>query len=216
MTRCIIFCAGEFDGKLEPTLPDDYILAADGGLCYVNQLNLVPNGILGDFDSLGYIPQDSQVFPVEKDDTDTMLAIKKGLELGYDSFLLYASLDGKRLDHTVANFQSLKYLADRGKVGFLLGKDYITTVISNGFITFSKDCTGIVSAFCLGADAQGVTIAGLQYPLQQGNLSAGFPLGVSNHFIGKSGKISVENGSILILYDRKNGLPEEVQCSPMN
>ena len=75
------------------------------------------------------------------------------------------------------------------------------------FIRFPASFEGIVSVFCMGADAEGVTIEGLQYSLENGTLSAGFPLGVSNHFIGKEAAITANNGSLLILYDRKNGLP---------
>ena len=208
MGKCLIFCAAGFDGLAEEAGENDYILAADGGLAHVEKLGLTPHGILGDFDSLGYTPVGSTVFPVEKDDTDAMLAIKKGLELGYKEFLLYGSLDGPRLDHTVANFQALQYLADRNATGYLIGKDYIVTCVKDGTIRFNREATGILSVFCMGADAEGVTLTGLQYSLNNGVLTAGFPLGVSNHFIGKPAEISVEKGSLLVLYDRKNGLPE--------
>ena len=208
MHTCVIFCAGDFRKLVQPIDSTDYLLAADGGLVHLQQLGLQPQGIIGDFDSLGYIPQGAQVFPVEKDDTDAMLAIKKGLELGYREFLLYGSLDGPRLDHTVANFQALQYLADRGATGYLIGKDYIVTCVKEESIGFSDTAAGIVSVFCMGQAAEGVTIKGLQYPLEKGVLTAGFPLGVSNHFVGKSAEISVEKGSLLVLYDRANGLPE--------
>ena len=117
MKTCIIFCAAEFDELAAPIGPEDCILAADGGLQHLEQMGLRPNGIIGDFDSLGYVPEGAEVFPVEKDDTDAMLAAKKGLELGFRAFLFYGSLDGPRLDHTVANFQTLQYLADRGATG---------------------------------------------------------------------------------------------------
>lgn len=207
MGKCLIFCAADFDSLLEPVGEQDFILAADGGLCHVEKLGLVPNGILGDFDSLGYVPRGSTVFPVEKDDTDAMLAVRKGLELGYRDFILYGSLDGPRLDHTVANFQTLQFLADHGAVGWLVGKDYLVTVIKNGVLSFPAEATGILSVFCMGRDAEGVTIEGLQYPLRDGTLKAGFPLGVSNHFTGQAAKISVTDGSLLVLFDRCNGLP---------
>ena len=207
MGKCLIFCAAGFDGLAEEIKADDYILAADGGLVHLQALGLTPNGIIGDFDSLGYIPQGSQVFPVEKDDTDAMLAIKKGLDLGYREFLLYGSLDGPRLDHTVANFQALTFLADRGAIGYLIGRDYIVTCVKD-MIRFSAGATGIISVFCMGQDARGVTLRGLQYPLENGVLTAGFPLGVSNHFVGEPAEISVKQGNLLVLYDRKNGLPE--------
>ena len=66
----------------------------------------------------------------------------------------------------------------------------------------------MVSVFCMGKDAEGVTLEGLYYPLEKGTLTAGFPLGVSNHFTGKKATITVENGSVLVLWDRVNGFPE--------
>ena len=75
-------------------------------------------------------------------------------------------------------------------------------------VSFAEDATGICSLFCLGPDAHGVTIQGLHYPLENGTLTSGFPLGVSNHFVGKPAKITVRDGSLLALWDRKNGFPE--------
>ena len=208
MGRCLIFCAAGFSGLLDPVGPGDFVLAADGGLAHVQALGIAPHGILGDFDSLGYVPEGSTVFPVEKDDTDAMLAVRKGLELGYREFLLYGSLDGPRLDHTVANFQTLQFLCDHGAAGYLIGKTYIVTVVKNGTLRFGPEANGTVSVFCMGAPAEGVTLTGLQYPLEDGRLTAGFPLGVSNHFMGAAAEISVANGSLLVLWDLGNGLPD--------
>lgn len=198
MRKCVIFCAGHFQGLAEPL--EGITIAADGGLVHMKQLRLTPDVILGDFDSLGYVPQNAKVFPVEKDDTDTMLAVRKGLEMGCDRFVLYGALEGPRLDHTVANFQTLQFLADRGAQGFLVGKDSVVTVIKNGSLTLPARKEGVVSVFCMGKDAHGVGIQGLQYPLEKGTLTAGFPLGVSNHFVGKAAEISVEDGSLLIVF----------------
>ena len=209
MSKCVIFCAAEFDTLEIPIGSDDLVIAADGGLKHTKKLGIVPHEILGDFDSLGYTPEGANVFPVEKDDTDAMLAARRGLALGYREFLFYGSLDGPRLDHTLANFQTLQFLADRDAEGYLVGEDYLVTVVRNGHIVFSSGCTGTVSVFCMGADARGVTLKGLYYPLERGRLTAGFPLGVSNHFTGAEAEISVEEGSLLILWDRKNGLPRE-------
>ena len=204
MNSCIIFCAGGFDGLVTPIGQQDYILAADGGLIHTQSLGIEPHGILGDFDSLGYVPDSAKVFPVEKDDTDAMLAVRHGLKLGYDRFLLYGSLDGPRLDHTVANFQTLQFLADRGAIGYLIGKDTVATVIKNGSLQFTPAAEGILSLFCMGQDASGVTLTGLKYPLEKAVLSAGFPLGVSNRFVGEAANICVEKGSLLVLFDREN------------
>lgn len=212
MASFVIFCAGGFDGLIEPLRDKDFLMAADGGLVHLQQLGLTPDGILGDFDSLGYVPEDAKVFPVEKDDTDAMLAVRQGLNMGYRRFLLYGSLDGPRLDHTVANFQTLQFLADRGATGYLVGNTYIVTAVKNGTVRFPKEAEGIISVFCMGADACGVNIRGLQYTGEDIILSAGFPLGVSNHFIGEEAVVSVSDGSLLVLYDRANGLCEVELC----
>ena len=208
MGKCIVFCAAEFDRLACPIEPEDYVIAADGGLQHTQALGIEPQEILGDFDSLGYIPQDARVFPVEKDDTDAMLAARRGLALGFREFLYYGSLDGKRLDHTVANYQTLQYLADHGGRGYLVGQDFLVTVVKEGRIFFPEGTEGLISVFCLGADARGVSLRGLYYPLEGGNLTAGFPLGVSNHFTGAPAEISVEEGSLLVMWERKNGFPQ--------
>lgn len=206
--KCIVFCAAEFDRLACPIEPEDYVIAADGGLQHTQALGIEPQEILGDFDSLGYIPQDARVFPVEKDDTDAMLAARRGLALGFREFLYYGSLDGKRLDHTVANYQTLQYLADHGARGYLVGQDFLATVVKEGTISFPEGTEGLISVFCLGADARGVSLRGLYYPLEGGTLTAGFPLGVSNHFTGAPAEISVEAGSLLVMWERKNGFPQ--------
>lgn len=204
---CVIFCAGEFDVPIQPIRDGDLVIAADGGLRHLQRLGREPDLILGDFDSLGYVPENAAVYPVEKDDTDAMLAIRRGLERNFRRFVVYGGLDGVRLDHTVANFQTLRFLTDHGAAGYLVGKKYLATVVSNGSLTFSPKAKGIVSVFCLGADARGVTLEGLRYPLGNGVLTSGYPLGVSNHFVGENARISVESGSLLVLWDRENGFP---------
>lgn len=206
MKSCVIFCAGGFDGLAEPIKNEDYVIAADGGLVHTEKAGLTPDLVLGDFDSLGFVPEQAERFPVEKDDTDSMLAVRRGLELGFRRFVLYGSLDGDRLDHTVANFQTLQYLADRGAQGYLVGSSHIVTVVKNGTIRFSADAEGILSVFCMGADATGVNLTGLKYPLENGTITPGFPLGVSNRFVGQAAAVSVTEGSLLVIYDRRNGL----------
>ena len=208
MKKCIIFCAGGFDRLAAPIADGDFVIAADGGLRHLEALGVEPDLVLGDFDSLGYVPQEAEVFPVEKDDTDAMLAIRRGLSLGFCEFYLYGSLDGKRLDHTFANIQTLQFLANRGAVGYLVGLDYIASTVRNETVTFPAEAVGILSLFCLGADASGITLKGLKYPMESGAMTSGFPLGVSNHFLGEAAEITVRNGSLLALWDRGNGFPQ--------
>jgi thiamine pyrophosphokinase len=93
-------------------------------------------------------------------------------------------------------------------VGYLVGLSQIATVVKDSEICLRGASDGLISVFCMGADAEGVTIEGLQYSLTDGTLTAGFPLGVSNHFVGKNGKVSVKDGSLLVIYDRKIGISE--------
>ena len=127
MKRCIIFAAGQMD--ITPLLPqqfsdEDYIIAADAGIKNAAKLSVVPHLVMGDMDSLEKkdVPEGAILFPVRKDDTDLMLAIKKGVELGYSDFLIYGALGG-RLDHTYASIQSLSYLSE--KDGATLRKELV-------------------------------------------------------------------------------------------
>lgn len=208
MKKCWIFCAGELAALPGAPREGDTVIAADGGLRHCRALGIIPDVILGDFDSLGQIPAGAQVFPVEKDDTDTMLAVRRGLAEGCREFVILGGLEGPRLDHTVANFQTLQFLAEHGAVGYLVGKRETVTVIRQETVEFPGTAEGIISLFCLGPEARGVTIEGLRYTLTDGTLSAGFPLGVSNHFAGSPARITVKEGSVLAIWDRKNGFPE--------
>ena len=199
--RCVIFCAGGFGGLTEPLREGDFVIAADGGVKHVESLGIRPDIILGDFDSLGYAPEGAEVYPVEKDDTDAMLAARRGLEQGCREFLFYGSLDGPRLDHTVANLQMLRFLADCGATGRLLGLRQQVTLLRKGKLTLPARETGDISIFAFGGEARGVTIRGLKYELEKGELTPSFPLGVSNSFVGKSVEISVDHGDVLIIYD---------------
>ena len=213
MKNCFIFCAGQCAPLHQIIGPDDVIIAADGGLAHVQKFCLTPHVILGDFDSLGYVPQGARVYPVEKDDTDSMLAVRLGLEAGCKRFLLYGALDGPRLDHTVANMQTLLYLANHGARGFLIGRNQIITTIREETLVFPKEFAGIFSLFCMGEAAQGITLRNLKYSLEDGQLDSGFPLGVSNHFTGAEASVTVRKGTLLAIYDAANGLlPEDAAC----
>lgn len=205
MPECVIFCAGEFDNLAQPLKAGALIIAADGGYAHTQKLGLKPDVVLGDFDSLGYVPQDAQIYPVEKDDTDCMLAVRASLEKGCDSIVIYGALDGPRMDHTVANLQTLLYLARRGASGTLVGKHNIVTAVRNGTVRFDAMARGTVSVFCIGEQARGVTIRGLKYELQNGTLTPDYPLGVSNAFLGKEASVTVEDGTLILIYEASSG-----------
>ena len=200
MGKCVILCAGEIGGDILPLEQDDLLIAADGGYTHTRVLGLTPHIVLGDFDSLGYVPEGAQVHPKEKDDTDAMLAVKLGLSKGYKEFYIYGGMDGPRVDHTMANFQLLHYLSEHGAKGYLIGVRQNAAVITDG-IAFAAEQTGTVSVFCLGQEAL-VDIEGLKYSLKDGLLQPSFPLGVSNQFIGKKGKITVKKGTVLVIWEK--------------
>ena len=179
------------------------VIAADGGLRHLEDQGLRPDLIVGDFDSLGRAPQGDNVLrhPVEKDDTDMLLAVRTGLDRGYGAFVLYGGLGG-RLDHTLANLQTLHFLAGRGASGWLLGEGMAVTAVSGGgALSFGPERRGIVSVFCAGPDAEGVCLEGLHYPLSNAVLTSAFPLGVSNQFTGRPARISLERGTLLVMWE---------------
>lgn len=178
-----------------------FIIAADRGLEHLRAQGLEPDLIVGDFDSLGWSPEGENVLrhPVEKDDTDMLLAVREGLRRGCREFVLYGGLGG-RLDHTLANLQTLVFLARRGASGWLLGDGLAVTALRNGSLSFGPEHTGAISLFCAGADARGVDLEGLYYPLRDAVLTSGFPLGVSNQFTGRPARVSVRDGELLVLW----------------
>ena len=181
--------------------PGDYVIAADRGFDSLLAYGVMPDLAVGDFDSLGEVPSGKNVIrhPVEKDDTDMMLAVKTGLSRGCRTFVLYGGIGG-RLDHTYANLQTLTYLSDHGARGYLLGDGFAATAWKDGVLDFPAGLTGPVSVFCPGEKAEGVSIEGLYYPLQNAVLTSGFPLGVSNQFIGVSARVSVRKGTLLAMW----------------
>ena len=198
MKRCFIFAAGTFYGLREAPAPGDLVIAADAGYRVCRRIGIVPDLLLGDFDSMEQPADFVNVrrVPVEKDDTDSMLAIKTALGEGCGEVHLYGGTGGKRLDHTLANLQSLLYLRRRGARGYLYDDDFLWTVIENEELTISRTVEwGLLSVFCLGDRAEGVDETGLQYPLENGLLTAEFPLGVSNHIVEPGAVIRVRRGA---------------------
>lgn len=181
-----------------------FIIAADKGYEHLKNHGIRPDLAVGDFDSLGSIPTDLPVIrhPIEKDDTDALLAIKEGFARGYRIFILYGCLGGDRLEHSMANLQVLSYIAAQGGMGFLVNENTVITAIRNSKLMFDAHESGDISVFCMGADAEGVNIKGLQYELTNATLSADFPLGVSNHFKGKASFVAVKSGTLHILWHK--------------
>lgn len=198
---CYIVGAGENYGTHFSPCADDLVIAADAGFQVLEQNGINMDLVIGDFDSLSYVPKHANVRALnrEKDDTDMRAAVLEGLKAGYETFHIYGGTGG-RIEHTIANMQLLAELSSGGKRGFLFGRDYIITALTNGTFVFPDHVSGYVSVFAHSDRAEGVWLKGLKYELQDAVLSNRYPLGVSNEFIGKESSISVKNGTLLIVF----------------
>jgi thiamine pyrophosphokinase len=193
--------AGEYSGRKVP-LASAYIIAADAGYETLIAKGISPDLVVGDFDSLKSLPEHPNIItvPAEKNDTDTSLAIKEGLARGFKTFIVDGGTGG-RLDHTFANIQLLKEIAQNDANGILLGKDICLTAIANQTISFKPVAKGFISVFAFGEKAEGVTLEGLKYKLDNATLTDNYPIGTSNEFIGKPATISVRSGTLLITWE---------------
>ncbi len=201
---CYIVGAMSLTPDLRPySVQGDYVIAADRGFDSLMAYGVKPDLAVGDFDSLGHRPSHPNVIqlPAEKDDTDMVYAIRKGLELGYRRFILLGGVGG-RLEHTLGNLQLLDWLARHGAQGFLAGEKTVATCIRDGMsLTFPPSMSGYLSVFCNSGTAEGVDLSGLKYPLTGYTLTGDFPLGVSNQFLDGPASVSVGKGSLLLIWE---------------
>lgn len=209
-SRCIVIGAGDLTVGEIAVEESDFVIAVDGGLSYCGLLNVEPDYIIGDFDSVSEgerqaisrlqeeIPDRVRQLKPQKDDTDMLSALKFGLEEGYRDFRIYGGLGG-RFDHAFANIQCLLYLKNHGAVGYLVDGTGMILVLQNEAVHFQKGLEGYMSLFALGKEARGVTIEGMKYPLENYTMSNDFPIGISNEFIGEEAVVSVEEGELVCI-----------------
>ncbi len=206
--KCIIIGAGDLTVGHVSVGKEDLVIAVDGGINYCGVLEIEPDIILGDFDSVNeaqreaildmqkQAPDRVIVLKPEKDDTDMLAALRLGLEKGYDYFLLYGATGG-RLEHTIANIQCLLYLKAQGAVGYLMDGSGMIFVMKDEEVKLRANLEGYFSLFCLGKEAKGVTICGMKYELEDYTMTNDFPIGVSNEFIGQEATVSVRDGELV-------------------
>lgn len=202
MATCYIIGAGEFTPRGLAPQPGDLVIAADGGYRYLAAQGIRPHILLGDFDSLGEPPALAGVelirHPVRKDDTDTGLALSVGWQRGYRDFALYGC-GGGRIDHLLANFQSMGRYAGMGAQVRLIDPGYTAYGVSGRLVLPTAKPGTLVSVFCHGQAAKGVTLRGLSYPLEDAELSCDWPLGVSNAYEAAQPVVEVRDGVLLVL-----------------
>jgi len=196
---CYIVGSGDFTDR--DLIPDenDFVIAADGGYRYLKNIGVKPDLWVGDFDSLDFIPEGVEIcrFPAEKDDTDMGLAIRKGVELGYSEFVLYAG-SGSRSDHFFANLQLLNRFSEKGHKIKMVCPECNIYALKDGVIGLSEKEGTVFSVFALSDACEGISIRNAKYELENASLSNRFPLGVSNEFASGKCVISVQKGVLLI------------------
>ena len=211
---CVIFAAGEYYSDT-PIVPSGaFIIAADGGLDHARALDMSPDVVVGDFDSLtGERPTQGEhtiALPPEKDDPDLLSALKIGWSHHARLFPIYGALGG-RIDHTISNIQLMALLAQHGAVGFLHGNGSIVTAICDGALDFGENNVEpgrMVSVFSHSDTSLGVSERGLKYEIDDMTMTSTRVNGVSNEFLnGAAAHIGVEHGTLVVTFPSEAPLP---------
>ncbi|WP_026510145.1 MULTISPECIES: thiamine diphosphokinase [unclassified Butyrivibrio] len=182
---------------------DDFVIYCDCGLLHMEKLGAWPSLIVGDFDSHEnpHLDVETITLPTEKDDTDTVYAVKEGMSRGFTDFLIVGAL-GKRFDHTLGNLAILMMLESKGLTGMIVD-DYSEIVVISGrentTYKVSDDCK-YFSILAAGGDAGGVTIKNAKYNITDADIITDFPLGVSNEVPkGNTAEISIREGRAFLI-----------------
>ena len=203
MGRCVIVGGANinnYDFIREKLSADDYIIFCDSGLKHMENLRVQPSLIVGDFDSHENPQLDVEtiVLPCEKDDTDTVYAVKEAIKRGYDNFLLIGVV-GARLDHTLGNVSILLYLDSLGKKGCIID-DYSEMEIVSNEPAYIEDSYSFFSLLNISGTAKGITIENAKYPLENGEITCEYQYGISNEVLcGEMAKVSVDKGRALLI-----------------
>lgn len=206
MSRCIIVGGADINNYnyIRTSLQsDDYVIFCDSGLKHLSALQVKPSLIVGDFDSHEnpHLDTETIVLPCEKDDTDTVYAMKEAIKRGFDTFLLIGVVGG-RLDHTLGNISMLLYLDSHGCKGTIID-DYSEMEIISSAPAYIEDKYEFFSLLNITGCAKGITIQNAKYPLNDGEITCEYQYGVSNEVLpGKTAIVSVREGKLLLIKDR--------------
>ena len=202
--RCVIVGGapiGDYERARALLCTDDDVICCDSGLRHRAGLGVEPTLIVGDFDSYEnpHAGIETIVLPREKDDTDTFYAVKEAVKRGYDDFLLLGVIGG-RLDHTLANLSILYYLDTLGKSA-TAADDYSEIEVVSTSATVD-DSYPYFSLLNLSGEAEGITITGAKFPLENGSVTCDYQYAVSNEPLkGQTAQITVERGRLLLIKD---------------
>jgi thiamine pyrophosphokinase len=185
---CAVFAGGEFVNadciSKEVVEGKAYVISADRGYELASACHIHSDLVIGDFDSADRIPQNENVkiYPVEKDDTDLMLALREGLAKGCKIFEIYGAVGG-RLDHMLGNIQSLMFLAANGAMGIIISDREIVRLLPSGEykIPYKKDYS--LSLIAYSEKVENLTVSGTKYTVENFTLENNFPIGISNKIL---------------------------------
>lgn len=208
MNRCVIITAQMSDSAEHMEYlfePDDFVICADGGYELAVAQHIAPSLVVGDFDSMSYRQFDCEVVrrPVEKDETDTLLAVMEGEKRGYHSFDILGGLGG-RFDHTYANLQMICRSTLKGDRMRVLDGGNTVTMLMPGTHRIARRLGAKLSVFAYSPEVKGLTLEKLKYPLNGAMLRNDFPLGVSNEFADDTAIISFKEGLLLLVLAKEN------------
>ena len=185
---------------------DDYYIFCDGGLNHLEELSVKPDLIVGDFDSYhgnveGMDIDEENIIrlPREKDDTDTMFAVKEGIRRGFDNFLFIGVL-GERFDHSLVNLSALLYLDDENKHAKIVD-DYceMEVVSKEAFVSDSYSYFSLINLF---GEENEISISDAKYSLEKKSITPRYQYGVSNEVLPKKkAKITLHKGRVLLIRD---------------
>ena len=203
MKRCVIVGGAEINNYeyIKSCLHnDDFIVFCDSGLKHLERLQVTPNLIVGDFDSHEnpHLDAETIVLPCEKDDTDTVFAVKEAVKRGFDDVLLLGVV-GARLDHTLGNVSILLYLDSLGKKGCIIDDYSEMEIVSDQPVSIC-DQYSFFSLLNITGFAKGITITGAKYPLNGGEITCEYQYGISNEVLpGQTARVSVAEGKLLLI-----------------
>ena len=206
MRRCVIIggaSIGDYGTVSAKLRQDDYMIYCDCGLRHMDGLGAEPDLIVGDFDSYSNPEFNTEtiVLPCEKDDTDTVFAVKEALRRGFEDFLLIGVV-GERLDHTLGNVSILLMLDSAGKKGIIIDDYSEMEIVSD---RCEKPCIiddsyAYFSLLNISGKASGVTIRGAKYPLEDAEITCEYQYGVSNEVLpGCTAEVIVGEGKLLLI-----------------
>ena len=202
--RALIYTGGEIrpENIIEKPVEGDLVIAADAGLLNARRLGVVPDILLGDFDSLGEpdVSKETELIrvPAEKDDTDTQLAVRIALERGATELVLIGGLEG-RLDHTLSSLAILEELDKKHIHACFTSGQNRARFLRNNSTLIPRGGFRYLSLIAADESVRGVTVEGCKYPLKKAKLSRLYQYAVSNELTGNCALIDVRRGGIWII-----------------